>query len=372
MAAKISTITIPKAATYDAPREHQSPRLPAQMLATIEDIAKGVEAGDSGLKSCSVATLAAAAAGADSKETSRRHHRDVEAYDDEDACFAAMGDLLAAGFSFAEVRKRVTLSGGATHMLALERWCDRVRLSCDADAERPTEMTSAPWEGGKLHERRRRCERAMRELRATTKGTDHAAVLHIVYGWADPFVNTLPPEVRVALGPEFAPLARYTDVVEAKRLSMVREATSAGSKVYVPAAGCGLRGLVAAAAETDEMLRLAAAHGDRGTARRASITREEGTALFDLERARSLRNWHDRNITSGDALRAAVASFPEAMPVQGPTETKRQIQARKDARKARLAEHRAAVKAFITAVKVDANRMLTEASLAFRAAWQGS
>lgn len=315
MAAKITT---PHTETFDAPREHRSFRLDARTIAIIEDIAMGVEAGESGLKSCALAAVAAGNAGADAKETSRIHHRQVEIIEDEDECFDAIGNLLAAGFSHAEVADQVALGGGATHLLALERWCDKVRLSCDADATSETPHAALPWRGSALHERRRRGHRAMAALRANAAGTAHAAVLHIVYGWADPFVNTLPPDVRVALGREFAPLARYTDTVEAKRQELAqREAVRSASD---PHGAVHLAGY------------------------RERLAREE------------------RILSSGDAIRAAIAA-PRA---RHDNETK------EEHRECVVLPARNARDAFLTAVKIDANRMLTEASLAFRDAWAAS
>jgi hypothetical protein len=378
MAAKI---TNPGTQTFNAPRDHGPFRLNAQTIAVVEDIAMGIEAGDAGLKSCTMGAMSAASLGAGANAVAMQHAREVVEIEDEDECFDAIGDLLAKGYSHAEIRKTVRLSGGSTHLHAIERWCDRVRLSCDADAAPQTELASMLWWGSGLRDRRRRCERAMAALRSTAEGASHAAVLHIVYGWPDPFVNTLPAEVRVALGPEFAPLARYTDTVEAKRMAMVREGASRGARTYVPAHErvteihpherqlIGLSAAIAYANETLEMFRLAANHG-------VDITETPRSAavgmLFDLERGRSLMHWFDRNLSSGDALRAGVGAFLEPMPVQGERETKRQLQARKDARKGRLVEHRAKVAAFVTAIKVDANRMLTTASEAFKAAWQRS
>ena len=364
----MGAITNPGTQTFDAPREHRSYRLDARLITVIEDIAMGVEAGDSGLKSCSLGAVSAAAAGAGAAEVNARHHRETTIIEDEDECFDRIGELLANGFTFEEVAKMVSLGGGATHLLALERWCDRVRLSCDADAAPESPLASYPWSGSTARERARRGHRAMTELRGTAAGVTHAAVLHIVYGFRDPFVDTLPPEVVVDLGPEFVRLARYTDAVEAKRQEMIRSSAARGAKKYVPASErahpqhfhekhiIGLSAAIAHANEASEVFRLAAVHGLRHN---GSVPAAEGYQLFDLERARSLTQWFDRCLTSGDALRAAVAT-PRA---RHDDETKEQY------REHVYTPARDLREAFLTAVKVDANRMLTDASLAFHAAW---
>ena len=349
MAAKI---TNPGTESFVGEREHQGFRLDARILAIIEDLAMGVESGESGLKSCALGAVAASAAGAKSGEVNARHHHEVEIVDDEDECFNRIGDMLAAGFSHEEIAKQVTLGGGATHLLALERYCDRIRLSCDRDAERGSELASFPWRGSALHERRRQGHRAMAALRRTPEGRDHAAVLHIVYGWRDTFVDTLPADIRVALGREFAPLARYTDAVEAKRLAMAkaeatRGATRPGDRYRVDG-------------------------NFRRMAERDGYTAEVFADLVDLAAYRERVAREERILSSGDGIRYAVAAFPEPMPVHVDGESPAHWEALKEARKARRLEHEAKIDAFITAVKIDANRMLTEASLAFHAAWLAS
>lgn len=348
----MAAMTTPGAETFDAPREHRSFRLSAVLITTIEDLAHGIEAGESGLKSCAIGALSGASMGASAAEVNAAHHREVNVIEDEDECFNQIGDLLAEGFSHEEVAKMVTLGGGATHMLALERWCDRVRLRCRPDDAVPS------WSASASREKQRRAHRTMTALRATPAGVTHAAVLHIVYGWPDPFVRSLPPEIVVELGPEFARLARYTDAVEAHRIGM---AHAVAARVHasaparpVPAPGEGWLGeAVSADARLGEDIRMAVAGG---------YAAAERSNVLDLVRHRDRLRWADSVISSGDALRDAVAS-PRGR--------------RDDESKEQYREHvyvpaRDARETFLTAVKLDANRMLTDASLAFRDAWQAS
>jgi hypothetical protein len=317
-------------------REHGAYRLDAKRIAILEDVTRGIEEGEAGLKSISEGAANAAASGASASEIALQHHRDLQIIEDEDECFNAIGDMLFAGFSFAEVAQRVRLSGGATKMLALERWCARAGIRCNPD------VTPAAWRGSNVHEDRRRARRAIAHLRQTHEGTQHAAVLYVVYGHPDPTlawverfdrdVDTAPaghtPKLDAAdretyklgtllldkLGRELAPLARYTDAVEAKRQALVT----------------------------------------------------------DLARHRAQHAWADRMISSGDALRAACAPFREPKPVQGSGEPKVHWMRRCEERNERKRAHEDARASFLTAAKLDANRMLTDASLAFDAAWRAS
>lgn len=293
-------------------REHRSFRLDGTLITVLEDVTRGVEEGDAGLKSCALGALAAGDAGARPAEISARHHREVQVIEDEDECFNAMGEMLTQGFSFADVAKSIQLGGGTTHLLALERWCDLVRLKCNAD------VSPASWRCSEPHKNRQRCRRALRALRDVPGGNTHVSVLHVVYGWADPFVTSLTPDARTLLterlGREFAPLARYTDAVEERRLAMVK----------------------ADAARHDSA---------------------DGVVTLISRRARLA--WADRCISSGDALRAALADPPNKTSDESSAAYRERV----------LGPARAERDAFLTAVKIEANRMLTTASLAYQAAW---
>ncbi len=279
-------------------REHTSFRLEPKVLALIEDVARGVLETEGGLKSSGLAEIDGVCG---ISKADRRAMHEAELVSDEDECFDRIGEYLANGFSFSEVAGMVQLDPGATHLLTLERWCGLVRLKCDQDTSPPT------WRSGSFHANRTKAWRLLRSMMDSPEGYTHAAVLHIVYGPADPFVRTLPEEVRVSFGKEFAPLARYTDVVEAKRQDLVREEASRGN-------------------------------------------------VIDLAKRESA----DRIITSGDALRAAIAPVRFRHADEDEHEYKANVKV--PAKEAR--------DAFLTAVRIEANRMLTNASLAFHAAWQ--
>jgi len=277
-------------------------RLPIPVIEAISDVARGIEAGDSGLKSCTLGALAAGKAGASPTETVAIHNREIETIEDEDECFNRMGEYLAKGFGFKDVAKMVRLGSEGVHLLALERWCQRIGLSCDPGEPRPTELAGFRWKAHPPHERRTRARRALGLLR-DSDGYRHYAVLHVVYGWPDPFLRTLAPEARAALGPEYGALARYTDAVEERRQELVKAEAGRWPSAYAST-----------------------------------------PALADIELRRSRLALADRIISSGDALRAATDRF------ETPSKAERE--------------------AFVSRVRVEANRMLTEASLAFRDAWR--
>jgi hypothetical protein len=307
-------ITNPGTESFESTREHQSFRLDAKLISVIEDIAKGVEEGEAGLKSSGIAD-ADYSCGV-SRSNALSMYRNASAIEDEDECFNVIGDLVAKGFSFAEVAQMVSLGGGATHLLTLERWCQLVKLTCiNPGEETPTKGASLRWRGSSLHERRERCRRAMSALRRTPTGTSHAAILHIVYGWPDPFVKTLTQDTLDKFGREFAPLARYTDVVESHRQEMIHREARQRTRVV------------------------------------------DGTVPLTEYRERAARA--DRCLTSGDALRDALA----------PPRARLETETKEDYREHVAGPHQHRRDGFITQVRVDANRMLTRASLAYLESW---
>lgn len=287
-------------------------RLPDLIRAAVEDVAKGIEAGEAGVKSVAIGALVAADAGASAIQVAMRHYDEVELVADEDDCFDRIGDALASGFSPSEIAAVVQLDGRGVKLLALEQWAQRAGLRCLSDAGVPKQHECPIWKGNAAHERRRRAERAFRRMRASEVGTSHAAVLHIVYGWTDTFVMAMTEATRDALGKEFAPLARYTDAVEVVRQAMVAKEVAAYCEALCPG-----RGSISA-------------------------------AVSGQVRARA-----DRCISSGDAFRHAVAGL-----TPDPHLPKAERQAQK-----------ATAERFVTDVRIEANRMLSEASDAFLTAW---
>lgn len=305
--------------------EHRSFRLDAERIGLIADIASGSEEGDAGLKSCALADFSAkVVVGLTEAETKAHHRSAATVVDDWDEFFNRVGDYAAEGFSFEEIHRLVKMPDGDVHLLALENWIERLRLRCNAN------VTPTRWQGSRDHEKRRRARRALEAMkfdwdgRPSAAGVSDVAVLHIVYGLQDPFVRSLSPDVRAAFGREFAPIARYTDTVEAKRQELVRA----------------------------EALRAATGPMADG----------EGAGVVDLNRHRERSRWAERVISSGDALRAATAPA-RARATDEPTEQYRERVS---------SPWKAAREVFITGVRIDANRMLTEASTAFADAWRRS
>ncbi len=308
-------------------REHGGYRLDGRLIAVIEDIAKGVEEGESGLKSCAAGDSAASAGpkqadGTREKGVSKASLRAMQSGEsssgaaEEAERLEEIGRLLDEGYSHAEIDKFLCAKGGdaddgvRVHLLAIERWCELIRLKCDPDMKPNRRLASCPFTFSRGHRDRLRCRRTFDDLRGLTptgkepiaNGTTHAAVLHIVYGWPDPFFEKLTPDIKLTLGREFGPIARYTDTVETKRQSMVWD-------------------------EANERCARA------------------GSDVVDLDRRRAMLRWCDQVISSGDAFRAGIAHPAN--------------EAAKEARKD-----------FLIQVKVDANRMLSAASTAYGAAWR--
>lgn len=400
MAAKI---THPDTQTVDAPREHGGFRLDGRLLVLIEDIALGIEEGEAGLKSCAMGAVSAASAGANAAQVNATHHLELAVIEDEDECFNAIGDLLAKGFTHGEVAKMVTLGGGATHLLALERWCDRIRLECTVDHE-GEQFEGVPWHGSALHERRRRANAAMALLQSMPEGRAHAAVLHIVYGHPDPMLlaakkfifdqeTALAGEPPPKLDPadrdvfnlakllldmgELAPLARYTDAVEAKRLAMAKaEALAPSTRKYIAAPtkdiGRAWRGVDTQADEIrrdgtfnpatlrfDEDSRVQSGSEAARAAIAMGLQAEQRCAgVVDLNRHRERQRWAESVLSSTDALRAAIARPAP----KREDETRAEYDARFEAAKTERV-------VFLSLVRSDANRLLTDASHAFHAAW---
>lgn len=276
-------------------------RLSATQIDAIEFVARGELEGESGVKSISAAGADVSAGVAKSSALAMHNSTAVEDFDE---LFDKVDDYLASGFTFAEVAQIITHSPGEVHLIALERWANRIGLEC------LTDTTPARWKCGSRHRHHTRARRTFDLLRR--EGAHQAAnVLFTVYGWPDPFVGTLARDVQDALGREFASLARYTDAVEDRRLGLVDAEARAALK-EVP----------------------------------------------DLGDYVSRRRWADRCISSTDAIRAALAHVS----ARGPNETKTHHEERVTA--GRIERDR-----FISAIRIDANRMLSEASRLFEAAW---
>jgi len=379
----------PGTETYAATAEPRPRRLEQRLIDAISDIAWGVEAGDAGLKSISaepqVAQAYASAADhfwhaerggrmpSEYRDAASTAHTDVIA-DVWDEYLNELGSLLHKGYRFREAFDHLqrngweTLIGGGQHLLALERWLGKTGTRCDPDQDPPE------WRASRRHEDRRRAARALAGLRESPQGKTHLATLHIVYGPPDPFLLTLTSDTLRTLGKELAPLARYTDAVEVYRQKLVREEASKRSRrEHVPARARHSEGSFLAAlahhSEVADAFRVACVEG---VDTKAGLTDEKIATVYDLNRRRTAHAWADRVISSGDAIRAALAPFTEPQPEQGPGESRVELERRREARAERKRLHGAAIDAFLVAVKIEANRMLTEASRAFEASWARS
>lgn len=165
-----------------------------------------------------------------------------------------------------------------------------------------------------------RCRRALTRLRETG---DHqsASVLHIAYGYPDPIIRQIPELLTMTV--RLAVLVRYTDVVEERRQEMVRTAAARASV------------------------------GD----------------VVDLNQRRTLIRYHDRLLSSGDALRAALAPFSEPLPVRTITESIAEHEARREQRRGREEAYRHKRSVFLSRAKVEAAKMLARAEERYHEMW---
>lgn len=167
---------------------------------------------------------------------------------------------------------------------------------------------------------RGRIARARRAIVRMRERGEHseASVLFVAYGHPDPLARQIPE--LVAMG-ELGSLVRYTDAVEECRLEMARaEARAIGGAV-------------------------------------------------DLALYRSRLDWAMRSISSGDALRAALAPFSEPMHPPREGETVRDVKAALAARTERRLRHRDRVAEFASRARGEAYRMLLGAERAYHDAW---
>jgi hypothetical protein len=259
----------------------------------ISDVARGVEAGDGGLKSA-----AGVAVGSMANNAKRRENgAEVPEEKPSPAYVYAPGGGVDGAILFNNAHQ-ISDESPVAHMFALETWIDRIGLTPVTLTSEEDIIRSATWTAAGYHLRRRRCERTFRTMRASDEGTKHAAVLHIVYGYFDPFLNTTTPRFVEDMGPDLAPLARYTDTVEVRRQAMAQDA--------------------------------------------ARSAMDETDGPVDLRAYQARLAYEDRCTSSGDALRAGIAT---------------------------RAKDKAAYDALIVDLRLETNRMLTDASTAFAAAW---
>lgn len=253
--------------------------------------------------------------------------------------------------SLASGNQDIDNDGYINHLDAIEKFCDTYGVW-----KHPTVQT---W-------RRRiaRCRRAF-ALMHSVGDHKHVSVLYVVYGHPDPLVRAFPQRARDILG-ELAPLARYTDVVEVRRQEMAR----------LEAADRAAQQTVSAVAPTkdvpqhwrktnDEISEFDTRHQSGEEITRVAIKHgvhaSMGPSLVDLMKHRDLYEYSLRAISSMDVLRQ---QFDVPMDREF-GESKEQFQERKE-----VAEIRRDT--FLGLVKNDAEKMLTNASKKYHAAWLSS
>ena len=218
-----------------------------------------------------------------------------------------------------------------------------------------------------------RCRRALCRMRERGEQRE-ASVLYVAYGYPDPLVEQLPDLKSFGV---LASLARYVDATEEKRQELVRKEAASSERRFDDGKrtrmGREWRGVDR---EADEIRR----HGDERAqsgsekARAALSLGLEATAgnkgVVSLAERRSRLATAERTITSADALRAALATFPDAQLSRGEGEPVLAFEARKQARKDREAAHRAKREAFLTQCRIECSRELSAAEAAYYARWR--
>lgn len=174
----------------------------------------------------------------------------------------------------------------------------------------------------------RRARRAIARLRH--RGDHRAAnVLMVYYGHRDPLARQL-HDLKPLYG--LGSLARYTNAVEAKRRELVRALAADPQRRFT---------------------------GDAGE-------------VISLVRHRDRLAWADASVSSGDALRAALAPFAEPVIVPYPGESVRDCGQRREARSRRASEHAGAIHKFVVQLEVECAAMLSRAESRYHEAWLAS
>jgi hypothetical protein len=302
--------------------EHRAFRLPRQLYEPIRDAASGVEEGEAGLKSCAAADRELTAGvrftdgisgklssdGVSGGSNALRQLAALDHRSNEDDSYRSAVEMMdgKSPFGLSSEDMRAVVS----------------TLECDVSMA-PLERWFDRWARSRRHLAIVQARRTLASLRDKHVGFSqpdyrHFAVLHIVYGPKDPFVIGLPPPFVDRMNSDsehpLAGLARYTDTVEAWRQEMVM-------------------------AEARERMAEDDARG----------------LNFGSGRYRHA----DMRITSGDALRDILDEHIG----RGEHELLADY-------KSRAARGRGEREAVVTMIKVDASRILAEASNAYLEAWR--
>lgn len=283
--------------------EHRSWRLPPNHVTDLRDVAKGVEETNAGV------------------------------------CCRYLVDQFA-GAGIADIDE----DGYVNHLDAVERFCDQYGVW-----KHPTIIT---W-----RTRIDRCRRAI-ALMHLQGHHKHVGVLHVVYGYPDPFTRSFPKKVLDAFG-ELASLAKYTDLVEVRRQEIARlEACDMSERAEdrrgreEPVPESPIHAVMLESAKDAEIEATAVRHGFRP---------EYGGDLASTIRHRDYYEYALRVISSSDALRSHIDTEVE----RENDETSEHFQVRKEATDARR-------EVIVSQIKVEADQMLVTASRAYHASWLAS
>lgn len=190
-----------------------------------------------------------------------------------------------------------------------------------------------------------RCRRALAALR---KRGDHksANVLMVAYGPRDACAAAT--DVLSGWPRELAALAKYVDAVEVKRLEMAREEARRPPST-------GSFGHWFALRNSDE--------------KRVPKLGEVRGPVIDIVDYQERYARAERAITSGDALRVAIAAFPEPVVVRRDGEGVLSFEARKASRKERQEAHKEKLDSFLREVRGEARHMLYDAERRYYERW---
>lgn len=299
--------------------EERSYRLPPAHVQVLRDVARGVEESDVGV-CCSYLVDSTSGEGADYDEHALNR---LERFCEQSLTFDHLGALFGTA--------------------VVASWRSKVQ----------------------------RCRRTIIRLRE--RGDQHSAnVLMVAHGYPDPIVAQLPD--LGTFGP-LASLVRYTDEVERRRAELARAEAVTTTRRWVPETRMGRewRGVDMSADEIKRDLGDARTQTGSEKARAAMSlgldARQGNAGVIDLVKHRQRLEWADRSTSSGDALRASLVTFHEPPAVQRPLESHGAFESRKESRKAREQAHKDKRSAFLTQVRIEAMRMLSDAEQRYHGAW---
>lgn len=306
--------------TYAAPRKHGSFRLQAGHVTTIRDFLTSEES-EAGIRTRYLVDLRASVDVVRGGSRCRvcLGRRTEKVYCDE--CCGTGRKLISAEPGL--LSRSTPSESGGVFLFDAERWCDS-NLEANELGDGVNRVVDS-----ERRRRLRRCRATFAVLRSDPARTFHAGVLGVTYGGLDP--TSQREHMYQKLWGDLAPLARFTDAVEDRRHAMVAEAVAQWRAA-----------------------RLAEGVAKRCTEEHHAVVR---SLVFEIHDVPAYARHVDRELTSGDALREALAPLA-TVPDESPS-----------ARKARTEAHKDARTMFISDVNVQADKMLARASEAYREAW---